>query len=130
MSQQEIEIILSRHWSSHLNTPILIVDPDGVLLFYNEPAEPILGRKFAETGRMTRDELSAAFSVTDDDDQLIKAEELPLTIALAEHRPVHRRIRIKGLDGVRRHIQTTAFPLIGQPDRFLGAVAIFWELDD
>jgi hypothetical protein len=35
---------------------------------------------------------------------------------------------IQGLDQVRRHIEVTAFPLIGQAGRHLGAVAIFWEV--
>jgi hypothetical protein len=26
-----------------------------------------------------------------------------------------------------REIEVTAFPLVGQADRFLGAIAIFWE---
>jgi hypothetical protein len=49
-------------------------------------------------------------------------------IALTERRPVHGRFYIVGLDGVRRHIETTAVPLIGQADRHLGAIAIFWEV--
>jgi hypothetical protein len=28
---------------------------------------------------------------------------------------------------VRRHIEITAIPLVGQSNRFLGAVAIFWS---
>jgi hypothetical protein len=34
---------------------------------------------------------------------------------------------IQGLDGVPRRIAVTAFPLEGQGERHLGAVAIFWE---
>jgi hypothetical protein len=30
---------------------------------------------------------------------------------------------------VRRHIEITAFPLIGQAGHHLGAVAIFWEVE-
>ena len=29
MGQQEIELILSRHWASYLNTPVFLVDPQG-----------------------------------------------------------------------------------------------------
>jgi hypothetical protein len=55
-------------------------------------------------------------------------EALPLTIALAEQRPVHRAFWIHGLDNVHRHIEATCLPLIGQTQRFLGAMAIFWEV--
>jgi PAS domain-containing protein len=130
MEKQEIELILSRHWSSHLNMPIFLVDPQGNLLFYNEPAEPILGRRFAETGVMTAEEWSTIFDITDEDNQLLDPSDLPLNIALQQRRLAHRRFCATGLDNVRRYIETTCFPLIGQDDRFLGAVAIFWELDD
>ena len=78
MGQQEIELILSRHWSSYLDTPIFLVDPVGNLLYYNEPAEIILGRRFAETGEMTAEEWSTIFSITDEELRLLDPEELPL----------------------------------------------------
>jgi PAS domain-containing protein len=129
MPQQEIELILSRHWASNLNTPIFLVDTEGDLLYYNESAEPILGRRFSETGPMNADEWSVIFLITNEQHQLLEPEELPLTIALRERRPVHMRIWIAGLDNIRRLIQTTCFPIIGQADRFLGALALFWEIE-
>jgi PAS domain-containing protein len=130
VSQQEIEIILCRHWASHLQTPVFLVDPEGTLLYYNEPAESILGRRFAETGPMSAAEWSTAFKATDDKDVPLEPDELPLAIALAERRPAHKRFWIVGLDNVRRYIETTGLPIIGQADRFLGAVAFFWELNE
>ena len=41
--------------------------------------------------------------------------------------PAHRSFWIRGLDGQLRKIEVTAFPLVGQAERFLGAIAIFWE---
>lgn len=130
MAQQEIELILSRHWASNLSMPIFLVDPVGNLLFYNEPAEAILGHRFAETGAMPAEEWSTIFKFTDEDYRLLPMEEIPLTIALIKRRPVFRRLWLTGLDHVERHIETICFPLIGQGDRFLGAVAVFWEVAD
>jgi PAS domain-containing protein len=130
VKQYEIEIILCRHWASYLNTPIFIVDPQGNLAYYNEPAEKILGRRFAETGEMPMEEWSSVFKITDENHNPLKPEEIPLSIALRECRPIHMGLWLAGLDDVRRRIQTTCFPLIGQADRFLGAVALFWEVDD
>jgi len=130
VSQQEIEIILTRHWASHLTTPIFLVDPEGDLLYYNEAAEAILGRRFSETGKMGADVWSVAFKFTDENNVHLTREENPLTIALTECRPVHRTLWLVGLDKVRRHIRTTCVPLIGQADRFLGAVALFWEMEE
>lgn len=127
MFPKEIEVILARHLASCLAMPIFIVDPDGNLLFYNEPAEAILGRRFEETGEMSAEEWSTIFSPTDKAGQLLPSEALPLVIAIKERRPIFRSFWICGLDQVPRYISVTAFPLIGQSNRFLGAMAIFWE---
>ena len=65
-----------------------------------------------------------------EDHRPIPPEKLPLRIALREHRPVHMRLWMVGLDNVERYIQTTCLPLIVEAGRFLGAIAIFWEIDD
>jgi hypothetical protein len=41
---------LARQLAGYLSVPVFLVDPLGNLLFYNEPAEVILGRRFEETG--------------------------------------------------------------------------------
>lgn len=128
MPQYEIEMILTRQLASYLALPIFLVDTQGTLVFYNEPAELLLGRRFDETGEMPVAEWSVVFTPTDEQGTSIAPEGLPLVIALAERRPAHRRFFIQGLDGKRRHIELTAFPLIGQAERALGAVALFWEV--
>ena len=127
MSQQEIEVILARHLAEYLAMPIFIVNPVGDLVFYNEPAEAILGTRYAETGSMPAAEWSTVFHPMDQERALMQPEELPLMIALAKRHPAHKVFWIEGLDGVLREIEVTAFPLVGQADRFLGAIAIFWE---
>ena len=128
MSQQEIEMILVRQLSSYLAMPIFIVDPEGTLVFYNEPAELILGRRFEETGAMPMQEWATIFEPTDEHGVPIIPTGLPLAITLTERRPAHRRFWIRGLDMVQRQIEATSLPLIGQAERYLGAVAIFWEV--
>ena len=127
MPQRSIELILMRQLASYLGLPIFLVDPAGNLVFYNEPAERILGRRFEETGEMTAAEWSTVFQPTDDAGHPVAPESVPLMIAWAERRPVHESVWIRALDGVPRRIAATAFPLIGQAGRYLGAVAIFWE---
>jgi PAS domain-containing protein len=128
MPQHEIEVILTRQLASYLTLPIFIVGPDGTLIFYNEPAEVILGHRFEETGEMPAEEWAAAYSTTNDGDEPVSPRKLPLMIALREGRPAHGSFWIRGRDRSRRHIEVTAFPLIGQAGRHLGAVAIFWEV--
>ncbi len=130
MSQQEIEVILSRQLAEYLEVPIFIVDPDGDLLYYNEPAEAVLGIRYAETGPLSASDWSTIFKPVDHQGQPMKPEELPLMIALTQHHPAHSSFWIEGLDGALRQIEVTAFPLIAQANRFLGATAIFWEVPE
>jgi PAS domain-containing protein len=127
MSQHEIEVILARHLAECLAMPVFIVNPDGDLIFYNEPAEIVLGQSYTETGTMPAKEWATIFQPVDHEGKLLPPEELPLIIALSKRHPAHKTFWIHGKDGVTREIEVTAFPLIGQADRFLGAIAIFWE---
>lgn len=127
MPQKEIELILARQLAAYLATSIFIVDPAGTLLYYNEEAERLIGRRFDESGELSAPEWSTVFKQSDADGNPIPRETLPLMIALTEHRPAQREMWILGLDGVSHHIQVTAIPVIGHAGRFLGAIAILWE---
>jgi PAS domain-containing protein len=125
-----IQIILTRQLAGYLSVPLFLVDPDGNLLFYNEPAEAILGRRFEETGAMSADEWSSAFVPLDEDRRPLPLEKVPLRICLAQRRPVYRRVYISGLDGVPRHLEVASIPIAGLQGEFLGATALFWELSE
>jgi PAS domain-containing protein len=127
MAQQEIEVILSRHLAEYLAMPIFIVNPAGDLIFYNEPAEAILGTRYNETGSLPASEWATKFQPTDHDGNPLPPEELPLVIAITSRQPAHKIFWIRGLDDTLREIEVTALPLIGQADRFLGGIAFFWE---
>jgi PAS domain-containing protein len=126
-TQKPIELILARQLATYLAMPIFLVDAEGTLVFYNEPAERILGRRFDETGEMSAAEWASAFTPTDESGRPLPAEKVPLMIAHAERRPVHVRLGICGFDNVSRRIEATAVPLMGPAGRYVGAVAIFWE---
>jgi len=127
MAQKAVELILMRQLASYLAMPIFLVDPEGNLLYYNEPAERLLGRRYEETGEMPLAEWSTVFTPTAEDGSPIPPDEVPLSIALQKWHAAHRALAIRGLDGVTRRLAVTAFPLEGQGGRRLGAVAIFWE---
>lgn len=127
MAQREIEVILARQLSNYLALPVFLADPEGNLIFYNEPAERILGRRFEETGELPASEWSVQFHPTDPEGNPMPPEDLPLMRALQRRFPAHARLWIQGLDGARRLIEVTAFPLVGMAGRFLGAMALFWE---
>lgn len=127
MSQKPVEIILMRQLAGHLAMPIMVFDPAGNLLFYNEPAEDILGRRFDETGEIPLEELYATMELTTEDGSPLPREARALVIALEKREAAHRTSWLRKADGSRKRIEWTAFPLEGQGGRHLGAVVIFWE---
>jgi PAS domain-containing protein len=126
-TQQALELILLRQWASYIKTPIWITSVDGYLLYFNEPAERIIGVRFGEAGPMPVDELVSQFEITDENGAPIDDEDLPLTVALNKREPSHSRLRVRSKGGEYVLIAVTAFPIEGQGGRFLGAVAMFWE---
>jgi PAS domain-containing protein len=127
MPQHDLELIMLRQSASYLATPIFMVDGEGTLIFYNEPAEVILGRRYDEVGSMVAEEWGTIFQPLDDDGDPLPPESLPLSITIAERHPAAGPMTITGLDGQPRRIIVTAIPLIGQSGRDLGSLAVFWE---
>ena len=126
-AQRHLVLILARDFASRLATAVFLVDTEGNLIFFNEEAERVLGQPFVEGRDMPAATWSTHFSPVDADGQPLPLDSLPLGIALTEHEPAHRAIRIAGSDGATRDIEVTAFPLFAHADEFVGAVAIFWE---
>lgn len=127
MAQQGIEMILMRRLASQLTMPIVLVDARGDLVFFNDAAAAVLGRRFADTGAIVRGEWSTVFRPANADGGLVKREEMPLYVATEQRRTSYLTSWLRGLDGVTRCVEGIAFPLIGQGERMLGAVGLFWE---
>ncbi len=127
MASYQIEIILNRQLADCLSLPVFITDTAGDLIFYNEAAEKILGKRFEETGEMPKETWSTAFKPLDDEGKQLPPEELPLVKTLKEVYPHHKSMRIESLNGVIHDISVTSYPVISRSGNFLGAVAIFWK---
>jgi PAS domain-containing protein len=124
---KHLVLILARELASHLTAATFITDHEGKLVFYNEPAEAILGRTFAEMGELSAEEWSSMFSTRTLDSDPMPLEQIPAGIALLERRAAHERFRITGLDGVEREISVTGIPLFAEAEEFVGVIAIFWD---
>jgi len=125
--QRNLVLILARELAANSATPMFVVDPEGTLVFFNEPAEHVLGRSFAETGPMGPKEWGSVFAPIDSGGNPISVENLPLNKALRDLEPGHLEMKITGLDDEPRTIAVTAFPLFARANEFVGALAIFWE---
>jgi len=128
MSSKEIEVILSRQLADCLSVPVFIVDTEGNLIFYNEPAEELLGIRYDNTGAMPVTEWSTMFRPQDDKGDVLPPESLPLVKTLATQMPAHGEFWINNLRGSVYKISVTSFPIMGRPKRFIGAIAIFWKI--
>jgi PAS domain-containing protein len=129
VEQHPVELIMARGFMANLSTPAFLVDRRGVLVFYNEAAEGILGLTFQDVGPLPAEEWSSRFEPTGPGGAPIPVEELPLGVALIERRPAHAPLRITSADGGTEEIQATAFPVIGRGG-LSGALAIFWRRSD
>jgi PAS domain-containing protein len=125
--QKNLVLILAREFASKLATPMLVMDERGKLVYYNEPAEIILGRSFAEAGELPAESWAETFNVTRLDGSPIPLEEMPGGVALLKRREAHGALRITSLDGVPHRIEVTAFPLLDREDSPVGTVTLFWE---
>jgi PAS domain-containing protein len=111
-----IQIILARQLASAVAMPILLVDAEGTLIFFNEQAEAILNQRFEETGEIPADEWNRLIAVTDEDHNPMSADDRPIRAALLDRRPLSKKIWIQSGDGPWRHLHVTSFPLIGDHD--------------
>jgi PAS domain-containing protein len=125
--QKSLVLILAREFASQLAMPMFIVDGQGDLVFWNEPAERVLGQTFAEAGEMTREEIAETFQIANLAGEVLDLEDRQVGIALFERRPTHATNRIRGLDGVWRTVAVTAIPLLTGGDELGGVLAVFWE---
>ena len=126
--QKQLLLILAREFTSNLSTPSLIADAEGTLVFYNEAAEAVVGKRFSETGELPLEEWLQTFEPRTTDAKPLPPERRPAHIALVERRPAHERYLITSTDGVEREVEVTAFPLYAHTEEFVGIVAIFWRV--
>ena len=130
MPAYEIEIILNRQLADCLSIPVFITDTKGNLIFYNEPAEEILGKRFEDTGEMAVDQWATEFKPMDEQGLILPPGELPLVNTLEDALPHHKTFWIESLQGKNQKIAVTSYPIIGRAGKMSGAVAIFWKSVD
>jgi PAS domain-containing protein len=127
--QRPLELILARNLVASLSTPAFLVSGPGDIIFYNEAAGSVLGRRFEETGKMSAEEWTSKFGPFDENGEPIPLEEQPLTIALRADRPGHARYNIRSEGGSQHDIVAVGLPLVGVQG-FEGAMVFFWPAQD
>jgi PAS domain-containing protein len=130
MASQPLELILARNLIDGITLAAFLVDPDGVLVFFNDAAGELIGRRFEEVGRLRREEWSSEFGPFDEFGQLMPTDSLPVTVALRQGLPAHDRFRISSSNEDELvEVDVSALPL-GSADGFKGAIIVFWRTDN
>ena len=125
--EHNLVLILARGLASSIATPTFLVERDGTVVYFNEPAEALLGQTFAESGEMKLAEWGSTWPrSTGNPVSTSGPESFPWkwrsAIASPSIEPFGSGPRRRGRD-----IAVTAFPLWARTDEFVGGVAIFWE---
>ncbi len=124
---KSLPLILARELAANLATPMFIIDASGVLVFYNEAAELLIGRSFGELGEVAAGDFGAVLQLAEPDGTPLRRRDTPAGVAFFERRPSHRALVATGYDGVRRKVDVTAYPLFGGTNDMHGVVTVFWE---
>jgi PAS domain-containing protein len=126
-AQKPLEMILARNLLSSISTPAFLVGDEGMLLFYNEAAGALVGRRFEESGALTAHEWTSEFGPFRHDGTVLQYDEIPLTNAVREGRPMHATFTIRTAGGQMREIAASGIPIVG-PSGSSGAIVIFWPV--
>ena len=130
IAHKSLPLILAREFASNLATPLAVHDADGTLIFFNEPAERIIGQSPAELGALPEREWRSLFTAEHLDGTPVGEEEIPTVRARRERHPAHETLRYKMWDGRQRILSVTAIPLLAHEEELVGIVAVFWEEPD
>jgi PAS domain-containing protein len=128
-SPRPIELILARNLLSSLSTPAFLVNQPGDVVFFNEAAGALLGRRFEETGAMSAQDWLNDFGPLDERGEPIPIERQPLTIALRSNRAGYARHRIRSLGGAEHDVEVSGLPIMGV-DGFQGGMIFFWPAEE
>lgn len=125
-SARSLPLILARELASNLATPMFLLDADMNLVYFNDAAEQLIGKPFAEVGEISGEEFGTVLQLAGEDGSPLRRRDSPAGVAFFERRPAHRTLQATGFDGVRRLLDATAYPLFGKHDEMHGVVNVFW----
>ena len=127
-AQRPLELILARNLMSTLSTAAFLVNRPGDIIFYNDAAGRLLGRRFEEQGSVSAQDWVETVGPFNDDGTPIPVEEQPLTLALRNNRPAHARHLIRAPDGGTQWVEVSGLPVVGT-DGFQGAMVFIWPAE-
>jgi hypothetical protein len=123
---RSLPLILARELAANLATPMFLIDAGGMLAYYNEAAELMLGKTYGELGEVTANEFGAMLQLADLDGTPLRRRDSPPGVAFIQREPAHRTLLATALDGTRTKFECTAYPLFGRAEDMHGVLTVFW----
>jgi PAS domain-containing protein len=127
VAQKPLLLIQARNLITGLALPALLTDDEGGLIFYNESAGAVLGRRFEDIGYLPREEWGREFGPFDEEGRPSVTDSLPLARALREGHPAQGRFHAR-LAGDLREVEVSALPMI-EGDAYDGSLMVFWPVE-
>ena len=128
-SQRPLELIHARNLLTSLSTAGVLVGVEGNIVFYNEAAGALLGRRFEDMGPTPANEWMEVFGPRDEGGEPVPWYDQPLTKALQAGRAAHATTGIRAADGLDHTIEASGLPIYGNSG-FQGALIFFWRVTD
>jgi PAS domain-containing protein len=128
--QKPLELILARNLITAISTPAFLVDVPGQIIFFNEAAGSLFGRRFEETGPISHDEWRETVGPFDGGGDPIPFLDLPLTQSLRRGVAGHHRHMLRPAGGELEAFEVSGVPIVATGGGFRGAMVFFWKSDE
>lgn len=126
-SEPSLPLILARELAANLATPMFLIDAEGVLVYFNEAAEVMLGKSYGEVGGILANEFGAMLELGNVDGSPMRRRDSPAGVAFLQREPSHRTLLATTFDGSRQPFEVTAYPLFGHVEEMHGVLTVFWR---
>jgi hypothetical protein len=124
---RSLPLILARELAANLATPMFLLDEEGTLVFYNDAAELMIGKAYAEVGAITGADLGDLLHIEYEDGTPMLKRDSAVGIAFVKREPAHHRIVATPLGGGDKQTwEVTAYPLFGRTGDMHGVLTVFW----
>ena len=112
VSEPSLPLILARELAANLATPMFLIDAGGTLVFCNEAAELLLGKRYGEIGGISALEFGAMLELGNVDGSPMRRRDSPAGVAFYDREPAHRTLLATTLDGSRAAVRGHRVPAL------------------
>ncbi len=128
VDSQRLLLVQARNLITNLALPAALTDADGRLLFFNDAAAVLLGRRFEEVGRLARHDWAQEIGPFDDQGRPVATDDLPVANVIDTGRPAQGRFHLRLDRKELCQVEVSALPL-AEPGFLEGVLLVFWPVE-